>query len=173
MKTKLITALRTTATALENGTFDYTWKYTSRCNCGSLFCSLTGKSAAELPVPQPLSGKGATWQTLVGQHCPITGLPTDKLFKELIGYGLTQQDIVNLEFMRDQKVLARMNIDQLIPPPPRRKWYQFKKTHGRRLNYDNKNHVAAYMRAWADLLTEEGNADVAAAEPTTAEQTTP
>lgn len=179
MKLRLITALRTTATALERGTFDYDWKYVARCNCGSLFCSLTGKSAADLPIPQPIGGKiGATWKTLVGQHCPITGMPTDKLLKELLGYGLTKQDIINLEFLSDPKVVARMNIKGKRRIRLERKWYQLPRyttveEAATKLDYNNKNRVIGYMRAWADLLTEEGKMDVAATEQTAAEQTTP
>lgn len=51
MKTKLITGLRTAANALEQGTFYYTWAQRSSCNCGSLFCALTGKSADRTTLP--------------------------------------------------------------------------------------------------------------------------
>lgn len=173
MKTKLITALRTAASAIEAGTFNYRWDRTAQCNCGSLFCALTGKSAAELTVPPALVKEkdyGPTWTVLVGQYCPITGMPTQALFKELFSYGLTQQDIVNLEYLNDPKVKARMNFHALVgnePPPelPKRKWYQWRKPataqQKLKLYYNNKHHVAAYMRAWADLLQEEGAQDVA------------
>lgn len=178
MKTKLITALRTTASAIEAGTFNYDWTKLAQCNCGSLFCALTGKSAAELKTkcPPQLSEKHTgTWKQLAGLHCPITGMPTQELFKELLSYGLTPQDIVNLEYLEDPRVKARMNLQKLEGneppdplPPTKRKWYQrlsravvAASTPKPKLYYNNKNHVAAYMRAWADLLKEEGAMDAA------------
>jgi hypothetical protein len=173
MKTKLITALRTAATALEDGTFFYKWTKQSCCNCGVLFCALTGKSAAELDdeIPELIEGGNATWKMLVGQHCPITGIPTQKLFRELLSYGLTQKDMVNLEYLSDSKVIARMKQEEPIrkEPQAQRKWYQLRapklnaemKKDRDKLDYQNKKYVIAYMRAWADLLTEEGAMDVA------------
>lgn len=177
MKTKLITALRTAASAMEEGTFYYEWSEPSCCNCGSLFCALTGKSAADLQseIPETINdSESATWKTLIGQHCPITGMPTQKLFRELFGYGLTQKDMLNLEYLSDRKVIARMNLHEIkqVEIPTNRKWYQrnplpknFRTENVPVLvNYQNKAHVIAYMIAWADLLTEEGAMDVAAPE---------
>lgn len=159
---------------MEEGTFYYEWSEPSCCNCGSLFCALTGKSAAELraEVPDAIDGKGATWEELIGQHCPITGMPTQKLFRELFGYGLTQKDMINLEYLRDSKVIARIDLNESVREeiPARRKWYQLRtpaptvlvKNVRVKLDHENKEHVIAYMRAWADLLTEEGAMDVAA-----------
>jgi hypothetical protein len=175
MKTKLIAALRTAATAMEVGTFRYKWSSPSCCNCGSLFCALTGKSAVELQAEIPGAigeNTSATWGTLIAQHCPMTGLPTQKLFRELLGYGLTQVDMMNLEYLRDSKVIARMNLNESVREeiPAQRKWYQLRtprptvlvKNVRVKLNHKNKEHVIAYMRTWADLLTEEGAMDVAA-----------
>lgn len=146
MNTKLITALRTTASALENETFDYKWDSGPRCNCGSLFCTLTGKSSAELleVTPKAFSGNRRNWKVLVGQHCPITGMPTQELFAELFGYGLSQKDIIDLENLSNPQILAAM---------PKRRFWQF----GPR--YNNKKDVILYMRAWANILTEEGQMD--------------
>lgn len=164
MKTKLITALRSTATALEDGTFHYSWRDQANCNCGSLFCALTGKSAADLEVPEALLGANPTWETIIGQYCPITGMPTHELFRELFGYGLTQKDMINLEYLRDPKVIARINLKEV---PARQRWYQPrtpKPNVREKLDCENKEHVIAYMRAWADLLTGEGALDVATKE---------
>lgn len=147
MKTKLITALRIAAGALENKTFDYRWNRCHMCNCGSLFCALTGKSPEELSEMIPNIGlQFRTWETLVGQHCPIAGIPTNKLFAELLGYGLSQLDIINLENLSDPKILAAM---------PKRKFWQFGPNH------KNSKDVIEYMRAWANLLVEEGRMDTA------------
>lgn len=160
MKTKLITALRTAANALENATFYYEWQQPAMCNCGSLFCALTGLSSADLKdrIPAPVSGTSYAWSRLVGQYCPITGMPTQELFSKILGYGLTTTDIVNLEFLNDEKVLARVNITK----EKRTGIWPFRRTITTKvdeLDYKNKEHVIAYMRAWADLLTEEGALD--------------
>jgi hypothetical protein len=164
MNTKLITALRATAKALGESTFHYDWKYPTSCNCGSLFCALTGMSAAELKArkPKPITDatNQATWTTLVGQHCPITGIPHDELFKELFGYGLTQRDVLELEFLSNPKVLARFKLME----KPKRKWYQrfasLPEVVSVKVDFQNKHHVVVYMNAWADLLVEEGKMDV-------------
>lgn len=176
MKNKLITGLRTAANALEAGTFFYCWNNPSNCNCGVLFCALTGKSAAALEAPRPDTigeEEDGTWETLIGQHCPITGMPTQELFKELFGYGLTQQDMINLEYLRDPEVIARMNLVDHVRETvqPRRRWYQLSapapvvriNNVTVRIDYKNKGHVIAYMRAWADLLVARGAEDVAGA----------
>lgn len=178
MKTKLITSLRAAANALEQETFFYDWTNPACCNCGSLFCALTGKSSAQLnrSLPPVIKDTRPTWQNRIGQHCPITGMPADKLFRELFGYGLTARDMVNLEYLADEKVVARMNLQEVKTVTVRspRKWFPLNwtsatttKTVTQRatIDYENKAHVIAYMRAWADLLTEEGALDVACNEP--------
>lgn len=138
MNNKLITALRLTANALEAGTFTYNWSRQSRCNCGSLFCALSGRTAIELSAAVGKRSdcvgpdRGATWTEMAGVYCPITGMTTDKLFKELLGYGLTVQDITELEYLKNPQVLARLG--------------------KRQLDYRDPLCAAAYMRAWADLL---------------------
>lgn len=169
MTTKLITALRTTANALEHGTFFYRWDSTSNCNCGALFCALSGVSSSDLcaRIPSSLTGTKASWTTLVGQHCPITGIPNQALFRELFEHGLTQRDIVNLEYLEDAQVVARIPANDIIRASKIRGW--FKRKVRQKLDYENKAHVVLYMRAWADLLTEEGAMDVV--EPTREPQT--
>ena len=131
------------------------------CNCGSLICALTGTSAAELAatVPPLIAGDSSSWTNLAGQYCPITGMPTHELFRKLMGYGLTTPDIINLEYLRDPKVLSRMNVteNRTIGIWPFRKTITAKVE---KLDHTNKKHVIAYMRTWADLLTEEGAMDV-------------
>ena len=163
MNTKLITALRTTATALENDTFYYDWTHTHSCNCGSLLCALTGKSVAEFSkdIPPHIDGKDtcATWSDLAGQYCPITGIPTQELFRQIMGFGLTAKDLVNLEYLDDAAVVARIDTKR-IQETSKVKPGLFRRKIPTKLDYENKRHAALYMRAWADLLTEAGRADV-------------
>jgi hypothetical protein len=168
MNTKLITALRTAANALESGMFQYSWANQAQCNCGSLFCALTGKAPADLKnqIPKCLNtSDNRTWTVLAGQYCPIAGIPTHELFKEVLSYGLTPQDIRDLEYLRNKAVVARMVITPETPPPRARGWWRLivKKSPAPtsvEISYTNPRHVAAYMRAWAELLQEQGAMDV-------------
>jgi len=130
-KTKLITALRMTAKAIENKTFNYGFYRANTCNCGALVCALKGITPDDLHIP----GAGY-WSARVSKFCPISGIPTHELFRELIGYGLTPESIVHLENLSDPEVLARMP----------------KLLFGYRRS--SRKSVVLYMRTWADLLTE-------------------
>jgi hypothetical protein len=66
---------------------------------------------------------------------------------ELFSYGLTQQDIVNLEYMYDERVKKRMRRN--------RPWY----ARWIPINHESRMDTVRYMRAWADLLQEEGQLD--------------
>lgn len=158
MNTKLITALRMSANALEQGTIYYDWHKPYCCNCGVLFCALTGKSPVDLGAirPRPIAGDSSTWQVLIGQYCPISGIPTHSLFKELFSYGLTQKDMVDLEFMRNPKVLARMKPRTETVRRWRNLWAPVEVPV---IRYDSKVDLISYMRAWADILTEDGRQD--------------
>ncbi len=147
MNTKLITALRVAANALDDGTFAYNWNYTSRCNCGVLVCALTGVSSIGLIERLPKFSKEwkgeRDWSTMVGLYCPISGKTTHELFAELEGYGLSAKTITQFEYLKDPAVLARA---------------------GRKLDFHSAKDAALYMRTWADLLVEQGKDDTA---PTT------
>lgn len=153
MNTKLITALRTAAKALDEETFDYDWSFTSTCNCGSLCCALLGKSAAEMVklIPKDIHKVGhVTWTNLVGQYCPISGLPANSLFCELVRCGLTPKLIVELENLSNPEILARIRESDLLRL---RSWWQLGEVV---IDCEDRRHVALYMRAWAELLTEQG-----------------
>jgi hypothetical protein len=155
MTTKLISALRETAQALEDGTFNYLWTKATHCNCGSLFCALTGKIPSELSlqIPELPTGMKGSWNNIIGNYCPIAGKPQNALLSYLLECGLTKLDIINLEYLKDQKVLDRIDFTKF--KRPKRKWYQFKERPiEKKLDYANKQHVVVYMRAWADLLEE-------------------
>lgn len=151
MKTKLITALRLTASAIRNGTFPYKWTEQSSCNCGALFCTLTGKSPVEMThlIPKAIKNTDPTWSIIAGQYCGISGLPKHSLFRELFGYGLTMQDISDLEYLKNEKVVAAVAAG--------RSWLAGLFA----LSHTDKKDVADYMTAWADILTEEGKLDSA------------
>ncbi len=176
MKTKLITALRATAHALENGTFAYDWSKRSRCNCGALFCALTGMSATQLreklPSALPSGRDEMTWGNTIGHYCTITGIPTHDLLKDVMAHGLTHQDIVELENLTNPKVVERMirdNRNGLFAAVQGGHLF-WKVSETPDAERANQKHTAAYMRAWADIMTEEGAMDVGAPEAKPVEQ---
>jgi hypothetical protein len=144
MKTKLITALRTALKVLENGTFPYNWEHCSSCNCGVVFCALTGKSPRDLVslIPRGQTEK-STWIDRIGYHCPITGVPTNTFINGLFAAGLTLEDIKNLEFLSDPKVITKLKETGFTE----------------KIKKSDKQHVIAYLRAWVDVLIEEGKLD--------------
>jgi hypothetical protein len=163
MKNKLITALRLAAKSLEDGTFDYDWNHLESCNCGVLLCAMKGLSRDELStkVGEMTAGivGGPNWQRVVGTLCPITGIPTNELLRELLEAGLSAKDIVDLENLSNQGVLKRCDFgtkktctDRLLRPP-------LVKETPIEADCENSAHAAIYMRAWADLLVEEGKQD--------------
>lgn len=160
MNNKLITALRTAASALESGRFSYSWSNPASCNCGVLACSLLGKSMAGMTREVDFfvhdRNKNATWRHNTGVFCPITGIPENTLFRTLFSFGLTTKDFGELEYLSNPEVLARFPL-----VPQRRKWWQFRVSPPQEisLNYKNANDAAIYMRVWANLLEERGKDD--------------
>lgn len=148
MKTKLITALRTAANALDRGTFSYAWHNPEGCNCGVLVCSIMGLSVRDLRHKLNEDEDWPNiWSHAVREYCPVTGIPTHEIFKALFATGLTAQDILELEYLANPKIRSRAQ--------------NWKPTSAFTADYRRKENAAAYMRAWADILTEEGAADVA------------
>ncbi len=155
MKTKLITALRTAANALADGIFSYKWTNPYACNCGVLVCSILNKSSAELRqdllnacMTSEKDHTLNTWKSMLGRHCPITGIPTNVIFRELLNTGLSQKDIINLEELSDGKILSKITME---------------KTSSAGIGKWDKVDVRCailYMRTWADILEEEGKLDV-------------
>lgn len=163
MKTKLITALRMSAAALRENRFAYHWHQPHSCNNGVLACALTGMSMSQLKSKMDVLRAGCsepTWTRIAGTYCPIAGQPTDELFRSLMRHGLTHGDIVNLEYCEDKKVLERMGYVRAAPAT--QPWWKFflgaKKDSS--AYYTKADFVADYMSAWADMLVEEGRADL-------------
>lgn len=165
MNTKLITALRTAATSIENGTFTYSWTDPTRCNCGVLACSLLGLAPRKLneriqDMPKQ-TGIGMTWTHFAATVCPITGIPEHALFKTLFSHGLTQADFHHLEYLTDERIRSRMQMPSSPKPQTFTQWLfdQPSDTEHETIDYKNGAHVALYMRAWARLLEEQGRED--------------
>lgn len=174
MKTKLITSLRIAANALESGSFPYDWGKTNRCNCGVVACVLLSKSPSELEdamdsLSHPKDIR--TWTKISGYHCPITGAPTVEIFKALHDAGMGANEMRELEYLSNPKVLKRCEFGRFTETTGML-WWKRESTHPEEPNHEEKEHVIQYLRAWADLLTEQGRDDVATqqhAKPVTAQ----
>jgi hypothetical protein len=131
----LVTALRTTAARMASGAV-YTWTHLGACTCGHLAQTLTPLSPAEihrLALQRP-----GDWAEQALEFCPSSGLPLDHVFSTMLAVGLSTDDIANLERLADPRV------QQTLDPALMRS-----------LDYRNRDHVVAYLRAWAALLEDE------------------
>lgn len=131
----LVTALRVTASNLQDGA-PYQWGHMGSCNCGNLAQVLTNFTRAEIHAFALISREG-DWSEQTDEYCPSSNLPMDKIIDILISKGLSPQDLKNLEYLRDEKVLQHPSIQN------------------RSLNHNNRTDVISYLLAWADLLEEE------------------
>jgi hypothetical protein len=128
----LVTALRTTAARMASGAV-YTWTHLGACTCGHLAQTLTPLSPAEihrLALQRP-----GDWAEQALEFCPSSGLPLDHVFSTMLAVGLSTDDIAHLERLADPRV------HQALDP-----------TLVRSLDYRNRDHVVAYLQAWAALL---------------------
>lgn len=138
MKTKLITALRLAASAIENRAVKYDWYRPQYCNCGIVACCVLGIKPPSLRRRiMRLAGRGveASWAGMADCACPRAVA----LFKSLFLAGFTRKDFKQLEDLSNPNVIRRMRKAGM-------------KGEIRRTVCDD---AVAYMRAWADLLAEE------------------
>jgi hypothetical protein len=131
---ELVTALRATAVRIEAGAA-YQWGHHGQCNCGHLAQTLCRVSPGELHAwaLEAASGVG-DWEMLANDFCPASGHRIDDVIATLIDAGLTTGDLVHLERLDDEAVLAAL--------PGGKRWL------ARNVRAD----AVAYLRAWADLL---------------------
>jgi hypothetical protein len=132
--TRLIEALRETATRLRNGAH-YAWGKHGACNCGNLTQVVTKLSKEEI-LSHAHTGIGE-WTELAEDYCGITNAPAGLLITKLQEIGLTPSDIHNLEYLEDRDVLQRL--------PGGFRWLQ------RNVRED----VIVYFETYADLLEEQ------------------
>lgn len=172
MNTKLITALRTSANALENGTFAYEWSNPESCNCGILACALLGKSIVQMKDIMPTLTKSLKpnkhhWTNIAANHCPITGIPENEILKAMMQAGMTQSDFQEMEYLSNPEVQKRaiksqgnkavFNTTEITTGHFWNKRTASVSTG--KYSCTDKANVIAYMRSWADILTEQGKLD--------------
>ncbi len=132
---ELIEALRRTARSLKNGAH-YQWGNMGGCNCGNLAQELTKLTKDDIHR-YAMQGYG-DWSEQVEGYCDTSFMPIDLVISEMLGAGLTIEDLQNLERLADKEVLSRFPTDI--------------RQH---LKHNNRADVIAYMNAWAEMLEEQ------------------
>lgn len=138
---KLISALRTTAARLREGS-NFQWGHMGSCICGHLAQTVTELSPAE--IHRRAMERHGDWSQQSVEHCPTSGLAIDHVIDEMLALGLRIGDLRHLENLSDPRILARV--------PAR--W----------LRRQDRDHAVQYMEAWAELLEDELRATPAIAE---------
>jgi hypothetical protein len=130
---RLAEALRRTAARLRGGA-PYQWGHFGACNCGHLAQTLTRRSMAD--IHRAAVARARDWGHAAVEHCPLSGLPLDDILGEMFAAGLGMDDVRHLEQLDDRRILRRLPLDQ------------------RQLRRNDREHVARYMDAWAELLVD-------------------
>jgi hypothetical protein len=139
---ELITALRATAERLGAGA-RYQWGHYGECNCGHLAQTLLGYAPAELHrFGQQREGD---WQEHAREYCDTSGYRIDHVIRQMLGAGLSLDDIIHLENLSDPRVLAALPGGM------------------RYLARNDRDDAVLYLRTWAELLDRQlGRCDVEA-----------
>jgi hypothetical protein len=132
---KLIHTLRATAARLKLGA-PYKWTHMGACNCGHLAQTVTRLDAEDIRR-YALERRGE-WAEQGLEFCPTSGYPIDLILKELFELGLTSDDLGQLEKLTNPAVLRRLPVELRT-----------------QISYRDRDHVVAYMQAFAGLLEEQ------------------
>lgn len=124
----LIAALRATADRIAEGA-TYNWTHQGHCNCGHLVQTLTTLTPAE--IHQRGIESHGDWAEKARDYCPGSGLPIDGILDALVTAGLTPDDVAHLERLSDPRVLAFSTLTLAT------------------VDFRQRDHVVAYLRAWA------------------------
>ena len=129
----LISALRATADNLSNGA-KYEWGHMGRCNCGHLVQNITKLSDKQ--IVEAANHHLNEWTEHAKDYCALTGSSLENIFDTMKSYGFDHEDMVQLEYLSDKKVLNRLE-DRPF------------------LRHNQREDVALYLNEMADLLEEE------------------
>jgi hypothetical protein len=86
------------------------------------------------------------WEPQDVGACQVTGAPLDEVLKRMYSLGLSPDDVEHLERLSDPQVRRRLGNNTGYFP------------------HHQRDNVIAYLRAWADLLEERLEAELASAE---------
>lgn len=129
---RLIEAIEKTILKLSNGAA-YQWGHMGACNCGNLAQELTHFTKAE--IHQYAMQKHGDWNEQILDYCPTSGLPIDLMISKMLDFGLTLDDLSNLERLSDQNILGQI-------PKERRD----------QMNKNSREDVILYMQTWSKIL---------------------
>jgi len=130
---EIINALRKTADQLEKGS-NFEWGHMGRCNCGHLAQTITHFTQDE--IHRFAMQKRGDWSDQLIDYCPTSGYPMDLIIQKMMKFGFTKDDLTNLEWLSDIKIVDRIG-------------------YPRSLERNNKNDAIQYMNTWANMLEEE------------------
>ena len=121
-KEKLIAGLKLAITSLTNDTIKYDWTKFKHCNCGVVarttlkYDNDTFKELVNAPfeaIREEEDVEGLTWKNVVQSYCSVTGLSNFRVFRELEAAGMTNVDMVHLEYLSDPEILAASGIKKV------------------------------------------------------------
>ena len=131
----LIAALRTTAARLKLGA-PYRWTHLGACNCGHLAQTVTRLDAED--IRRYAMERAGEWADQVLEFCPTSGYPMDEILRALFALGLSRDDLAQLEKLSSPAVLRRLPVELRVA-----------------ISYRDRDHVVAYLLAFAELLEAE------------------
>jgi len=106
---RLILALRKTISKLKKGA-PYQWGHMGACNCGNLAQEITRISKSD--IHRFAMQRSGDWSEQLNDYCPSSGLPMDLMISELLGIGLSREDLIHLERLSDPEILALIPMDR-------------------------------------------------------------
>lgn len=151
----LAAAFRRVSSLIRSDKVDYDWDMQSRCNCGLVAQAALGVSRSQLTkLLKPSDGE--TWADFAHEHCPVTGIPTLKIFRALHDAGLRFEDYQALEDLSSPEIIARVQADGTHVTLIERRFIFFRvsKSVQKEIQYDDEMSLAVYLEAWASLIEE-------------------
>lgn len=130
----LIKAIRAAASKIDKGT-NYQWGHMGGCNCGHLAQELTTFSKRE--IHEYAMRKSGDWTDQVQDYCVGSQLPMDVIISTMMEKGLSREDLVDLERLKNQEVRRYIGKE------------------GESLSHNRKEDVVTYMYAWAEMMENE------------------
>jgi hypothetical protein len=146
-----IEALRATIVSIENG-MNYNWYSSNSCNCGVIaktLCDtndLNSIGFKESPLLDPKRSSVFSSKA----YCLTSNLPLPLMFKKLKESGFTHQDLLELEWLGNEKILKRIG-------EPYSFWKEENCFIIDNQKYLQKDILTKYLKAWVDILEEESN----------------
>ncbi len=131
----LIGKIREAASNIESGA-PYNWGHVGKCNCGHLLQTIEDVNSGDI-YKKAQKIKLEEYSEFANDYCPDSGVPMDALLDSLLEVGLSMDDIPQLEYLSNKKVL------NALPGG------------FRYLHKGDAKDAVLYMKTWADLLEDE------------------